>query len=167
MKRRAITSPFLSYIIDGRLFLGLASSSILGRSSESFTTYHATPALSAPVARSTTNSTVIIRSFRMETPFFFLRGFSVFFFCLGCDGLGDGCGLVCGLGLCWLMNNISSGSMRKFLPCPFGGRCELFPFMQIVFSFQSLDGSNHITHAQRFGLFRPCACARCPTYSAG
>ena len=67
-----MTSPFLSYIIEGRLFFGLASSNILGRSSESFTTYHATPALTAPVASKITSKNVMNKIFRTEKCFLFL-----------------------------------------------------------------------------------------------
>ena len=155
MNNRAMTSPFLSYRIEGRLFLGFASSNILGRSSESLTMYHATPALSAPVASRTTSRTDIIINLRIDKPFF-LRGLS--FRCWGWLGFGA---VILGLrGGWWFAVNLclcrccsrspnntsySSGSMRKFLPGLFCGRRKSFSFIYNTYPFFHVIASNNIT----------------------
>ncbi len=98
-----MTSPFLSYKIEGRLFLGLASSTMLGRSSESFTTYQATPALTAPAASKNINRIVVINILTIEKLFFF------FFFSAGLGCLISGVLLRVKFACCLLARGVGDG----------------------------------------------------------
>ena len=63
--------------MEATLLLGLATSTMLGRSAEIFTMYHATPALTAPMPTRRSRISVIKRSFKIEKDdlFFFFPFF--------------------------------------------------------------------------------------------